>query len=536
MMQASLKPGRANPVYPFDAPADLDGRERHYPACVVGAGPVGLAAAIDLKLCGVDVLLVDDDDTVSAGSRLICLAKRTLEILARLGIGPELAAKGVVWNRGKVFHGGDLLYAFDLLPEEGHRWPAFINIQQYHVEEYLVARARALGLDLRWKTRFVRAEERDGGVRVRVSTPAGDYAFTCGWLLACDGVRSTVRRGLGLPFRGQAFPDRFLIADVRMKAEFPAERRFWFDPPFHAGRSALLHKQPDDIWRIDLQLGPDADPEDEARPEKVLPRIRAMVGPDMPFDLEWVSVYTFRCRRLERFRHGRIFFLGDAAHQVSPFGARGGNGGIQDADNLAWKLAETIRGRAGPALLDSYEAERIPAADENLLNSSRSTDFMTPVGAAAQAFRDAALALARRHGFARSFVNSGRLSTPALLAGSPLSTPDGPGWEESGGPMRPGAAALDAPLGDGWWLDRLGGGFAVLRFAEPGGAAEKEAAAAGEGPPVHCVRPEGLLAARYDGRPGTTWLFRPDQHAAARWRRFDPARIAAAVQRARGGP
>ena len=529
-MQAAAEPDRANPVYPFRATADLDGRERHYPVCVVGAGPVGLAAAIDLKLRGVDVLLVDEDDTVSTGSRLICVAKRSLEILARLGIGPELAAKGVVWNRGKVFHGGELLYAFDLLPEEGHRWPAFINIQQYHVEDYLVARARALGLDLRGKTRLTGAEERDGGVRAQVSTPAGDYAFTCDWLLACDGARSTVRSRLGLPFRGRSFPDRFLIADVRMKAEFPAERRFWFDPPFHAGRSALLHKQPDDIWRIDLQLGPDADPAEEARPEKVLPRIRAMIGPDAPFDLEWVSVYTFRCRRLERFRHGRIFFLGDAAHQVSPFGARGGNGGIQDADNLAWKLAETIQGRAGPALLDSYEDERIPAADENILNSSRSTDFMTPVGGAAEAFRDAALVLARRHDFARAFVNSGRLSTPALLAGSPLSTPDDPDWGGSGGPMQPGAAAIDAPRADGWWLDRLDGGFALLHFAADGAAP-----ADGAGLPVHGARPEGLLAERYDGRPGTTWLFRPDQHVAARWRRFEPARIGAAVARARGG-
>ena len=529
-MQAVGKPNRVNPVYPFRRPADLDGRERHYPVCVVGAGPVGLAAAIDLKLRGVDAVLVDEGGTVSEGSRLICVAKRSLEILARLGIGPELAAKGVVWNRGKVFHGDALVYAFDLLPEEGHRWPAFINIQQYYVEEYLAARAGALGLDLRWKTRLVATEDLGDGVRARVSTPEGGYSFTCDWLLACDGARSTVRSGLGLPFRGRSFPDRFLIADVRMKANFPAERRFWFDPPFHAGRSALLHKQPDDIWRIDLQLGPDADPDEEARPERVLSRIRAMIGPDTPFDLEWVSVYTFRCRRLERFRRGCLFFLGDAAHQVSPFGARGGNGGIQDADNLAWKLAETIAGRAGPALLDSYEAERIPAADENILNSSRSTDFMTPAGGAAEAFRDAALALSRRHAFARSFVNSGRLSTPAPLAGSPLSTPDEAAGAAFKGTMQPGAAAVDAPFGDGWWLDRLDGGFALLHFAESGGAGPESSAAL----PVHCATPEGLLASRYDGRPGTTWLFRPDQHAAARWRRFDPARVGAAVDRARG--
>ena len=519
--------GDARLAYPFRRPADLDGRERHYPVCVVGAGPVGLAAAIDLRLRGVEVLLIDEDERVSVGSRLICVAKRSLEILDRLGVGEPLAAKGVVWNRGKVFHGDRLVYAFDLLPEAGHRWPAFINIQQYHVERILVDRALALGVDLRGATRLADAEEREGGVHVQAETPAGGYGFTCDWLLAADGVRSTVRRRLDLPFVGRSFPDRFLIADVEMQADFPAERRFWFDPPFHEGRSALLHKQPDNIWRIDLQLGPDADPEEETRPERVIPRVRAMVGPDKPFRLEWVSIYSFRCRRLERFRAGRIFFLGDAAHQVSPFGARGGNGGIQDADNLAWKLAAAIQGAAGPALLDSYEAERIPAADENILNSARSTDFMTPAPGAAAAYRDAVLALAGRHGFARQFVNSGRLSTPALLDASPLSTPDEPGGEPFRGPMRPGAAAADAPMGEGWWLEKLTGGFALLHFGA--GARHGDL-------PVHGAPAEGLLAERYDARPGDSWLFRPDQHAAARWRGFDPAQIDAALRRAQGWP
>ena len=511
---------RTAPVFPFEAPPDLDRRERHYPVAVVGAGPVGLAAAIDLKLKGVGVLLVDDDGTVSVGSRLICIAKRSLEILTRLGIGERLAEKGVVWNRGKVFHRDDLVYDFDLLPEEGHRWPAFINIQQYYVEEFLVERARGIGLDLRWRTRFESVEPCGDGLRVSVGTPNGPYRFTCDWLLACDGAHSAVRRGLGLPFTGRVFRDRFLIADVRMRAEFPPERWFWFEPPFHDGQSALLHKQPDSVWRIDLQLGPDADPEEETRPERVVPRIRAMIGGDVPFDLEWVSLYTFRCRRLERFRHGRIFFLGDAAHQVSPFGARGGNGGIQDGDNLAWKLAEVVQGRAPSALLDSYEAERIPAADENILNSTRSTDFMTPKTPAARAFRDAALSLAHDHAFARGFVNSGRLSVPAVLRDSPLSTPDAEVFE---GDMVPGAAAADAPFGGGWWLDRLTGDFALLHFGE------------GLHPRLATHRAEGgVLAGRYDGRGGTTYLLRPDQHVAARWRGLDEAEVDAALGRARG--
>ncbi len=207
-----------------------------------------------------------------------------------------------------------------------------------------------------------------------------------------------------------------ITADVVMKdANFPTERWFWFDPPFHRGQSVLLHKQADNVWRIDFQLGWDADPEAEKKPEKVIPRIRAMLGETTEFELEWVSIYQFACRRIDKLRHGRILFAGDAAHQVSPFGARGANTGVQDIDNLAWKLAMVMRGEAPEALLDSYDAERAYAADDNLLNSTRSADFITPKNAGSRIYRDAVLDLARDHAFARPLVNSGRLSVPATL-------------------------------------------------------------------------------------------------------------------------
>ena len=148
---------------------------------------------------------------------------------------------------------------------------------------------------------------------------------------------------VGAEFAGQVFEDQFLIADVKMTAAFPTERWFWFDPPFHAGRSALLHKQPDDIWRIDLQLNRFADPAVEKLPENVRPRIARMLGHDK-FDFEWISLYKFQCRRMDKFIHGRVIFAGDAAHQVSPFGARGANSGLEDAENLAWKLDRVLRG------------------------------------------------------------------------------------------------------------------------------------------------------------------------------------------------
>ena len=229
---------------------------------------------------------------------------------------------------------------------------------------------------------------------------------------------------LGLDWQGQVFRDRFLIADIHMHSDFPTERWFWFDPPFHPNQSALLHRQADDVWRIDFQLGWEADPDEERKPERILPRLRAMLGEDARFEIEWASVYTFACRRMQRFRHGRVLFAGDAAHVVSPFGARGANSGIQDADNLVWKLALVLAGGAPERLLDTYDSERVRAADENILNSTRSTDFITPKSRVSRAFRDAVLGLAKKHAFARRLVNSGRLSVPSILADSPLNTPD----------------------------------------------------------------------------------------------------------------
>ena len=264
---------------------------------------------------------------------------------------------------------------------------------------------------------------------------------------------------MGLESKGRTFRDRFLIADVRMEADFPAERWFWFDPPFHPNQSVLLHQQPDGVWRIDFQLGWDADPVAERQPDRVIPRVQALLGRDTRFDLEWVSVYTFACLRMERFRHGRVLFAGDSAHGVSPFGARGANSGVQDAENLAWKLRLVLEGKAPETLLDSYDSERVYAADENILNSTRSTDFITPKSEASRAFRDATLELAKDCGFARRLVNSGRLSVPSTYRDSPLNTPDTDSFD---GPMAPGAPAADAPVrarGEaGWFLPQLGDG------------------------------------------------------------------------------
>jgi 3-(3-hydroxy-phenyl)propionate hydroxylase len=451
----------------------------------------------------------------------------------------------VQWHVGRVYFRDAQAYQFDLLPEAGHRRPAFVNLQQYHFEEALVDRARDAGVDLRWRNQVIGVAPRDDAVALDVSTPDGTYRIDTRWLIVADGSRSTVRRLLGLDTEGKVFRDRFLIADIRMQSDFPAERRFWFDPPFHPGQSVLLHRQADDVWRVDFQLGWDADPEEEKKPERIAPRLRAMLGPDVRYELEWASVYTFQCRRMQRFRHGRVIFAGDAAHLVSPFGARGANSGMQDADNLAWKLALVLRGRAPERLLDSYDSERIPAADENIRHSTRATDFITPKSAISRVFRDAVLELARKHAFARKLVNSGRLSTPTVLHGSPLGTPDAPGAFDGG--VVPGEAAHDAPVEGArgpWLLDYLCGGFTLLAFGTvPADAVQALAAAA---IPCACVAvdapvaapgaslhdTEGHVARRYAARPGTCYLFRPDQHVCARWRAFDLAAVRRALARA----
>lgn len=535
-----------HPVFPFAPPPEIEaGEDGRTTVAVVGGGPVGLALAIDLAQRGVETVLLDDDDTVSHGSRLICMAKRTLEVFDRLGAGAGFRDKGVVWNKGRLFFGEDEVYAFDLLPERDQAWPAFVNIQQYYVEDFLVRAAAALPkLDIRWKNKATGVVQDGARATLDVETPAGPYRLAADYVVACDGASSTIRRTMGLDFVGRAFRDRFLITDVVMTADFPSERWFWFEPPFHDGQSALLHKQPDGVWRIDLQLDADADPDEEIKEENVRPRIARMLGPDAEFEIAWISLYSFRCRRLEKFRHGRVFFAGDSAHQVSPFGARGGNGGVQDADNLAWKLAAVLTGDAPESLLESYDAERIPAADENILNSTRSTDFMTPKSPAARDFRDAVLALAETHDFARRMVNSGRLSIPAVLDGSPLNTPDQETWA---GPLRPGAAALDAPVAtpdapEAWLLDQLGPGFTLLvcldrradlpaDWAASYGADVKLLLAAPDGDVVDRA---GKLQERYDLAPGSVYLFRPDQHLAARARAPDRAWIEKALRRALG--
>lgn len=522
--------------YPYVPPKGLSEVESRHPVAIIGAGPIGLSMSIDLAQRGVKSVVLDDNNVVSVGSRAICWAKRTLEIFDRLGVGERMLEKGVTWKVGRQFHGKDEVYAFDLLPEDGHKYPAFINLQQYYVEEYLIDRAQEFSdmIDLRFKNNVTAHDDKGDHVVLTVNTPDGDYTLEADWYIACDGAGSATRARMGLDFTGQTFQEQFLIADIEMEDspfgdEDVPERWFWFDPPFHPGKSALLHMQPDNVYRIDLQLDVEADAKLEATEEKVLPRIKAIVG-DKPFKLDWMSVYKFRCIKLDQFVHGRVVFVGDSAHVVSPFGARGGNGGIQDVDNLGWKLAAVLHGDADETLIESYHDERSHGSAENILNSSRATNFMTPKTPIEALFRAEALRLAHDQPFAQKLLNSGRLSVPCSLEASDLQTP---GTAQ----IAPGCAAVDAPLtgddGDSWLIEHVQGDFTLVGFGDvtlpdlPGvkriGINQRAEYPCFSAKANHAVRRYGSEIA---------YLFRPDGHVCAVFRHPTESDVNAAVNRA----
>ncbi|WP_340313684.1 FAD-dependent oxidoreductase [Rhizorhabdus argentea] len=522
------------PVWRTIGATPLNDGRRDFEVIIVGGGPVGLTLALDLGRKGRRVLVLNKRDFVAAGSKAICFSKRSIDIWNRLGVAEKMVAKGVAWNVGKVFWGdsAEPVFTFDMLPLKHQEMPGFINLQQYHCEDILIdALSNVPTVTICWGHEVSGLRQFDDRVSVEVDCPDGGYAVDAPYAVACDGHNSPVRAMMGLDFDGRIFEDNFLIADVRLKQARPSERWFWFDPPFNPGRSALLHKQPDDVWRLDFQLGWNIDREKCIRPENVDPLVRGMLGEDVEFEQEWYSVYTFQCRRMARFVHDRVIFAGDSAHLVSPFGARGCNGGVADADNLAWKLDRVLAGTATRGLLETYNHEAIVTADENILNSTRSTDFLTPKSGISRAFRDAVLELAKDHAWARPFVNSGRLSTAVAYPDSPLSQPDQQEDEWRG--VAPGHVLVDAPIDDGWLMQLLDGDFVLL-------AADESVPRA---PGLRIIvldersDPHGMVASRYDLKPGSAYLVRPDQYVAARWRNPTIEQIQSAYERAaiRGG-
>jgi 3-(3-hydroxy-phenyl)propionate hydroxylase len=530
--QPEHMPGYVLPKYEFRRPPELLGAASPlYPVAIVGAGLAGLVTALELASRGVTCVLLDDDDTVGAqglSSRGICHAKRSLEIYDRFGVAERIRAKGVTWNEGDVFVRGERIFRFNLQPEQDQKFPAFVNLQQFYVEQYLVeALARVAPDALRWKNRVVDVKQQTDHVALTVETPVGRYGLRAQYVVAADGAHSVLREKLGAADEESAlFENIWCIADVKLQGTPGAVRRSYLDAPENGGGAIWYHQMADGVWRTDWLITHYADPESEAKPGRAEARLRKLLGPDTPFELVWVGPWRFRRRSLERMTHGRVFFMGDAAAQHSPFGARGGNRAVQDANNLAWKLALVVQGKAAPALLETYESERHFAARENVEIASRSDLFIAPETEGQRLVRDAWLELARRHAWARPMVNVGRLSVASVYAHSPLNAERG---AFASALAQPGAAAPDGRYGAGHFAEQLQGGFAVAYFGADGPAVS--------GAQVLQVPANGhdALFARYGVDGQATYVFRPDGHVLARCTGIDAAFAAAAIDRSREG-
>lgn len=410
--------GYVLPEYPFEAPPELAaGEASHHPIVIVGGGITGLTLACALAQFGVPAVLLDEDNTVGvkgASSRGICYTQKSLEIFQRLGVYERIAAKGIQWSVGRTFAGNDEVYSFDLRQQSAYNLssqPPFVNIQQFYIEGYLVERIQELGhVQLRWMNRVTGFAQDAEGATLTVTTPAGDYRIRADHVVDATGSHSPFRKWVGASVTAKKGDDRWCIADVRFNKHPPVERHTWIEAPFNENRAVWQHLMGDDVWRIDYQMAPDSDPAHVSREEVVRERLARQFGDDAEVEIVWVGPYAYRSECVDRMRHGRVFLMGDSAKVVSPFGARGGNTGIADADNLAWKLAAVMKGRAAPALLESYHEERHEAAQQNVQVTSRTGRFLRPSTPMEKRFRDAALSLAKQHPFARQFVNTGRMA------------------------------------------------------------------------------------------------------------------------------
>jgi 3-(3-hydroxy-phenyl)propionate hydroxylase len=518
------------PEYPYVTPPEIaDGTRRgRVPLVIVGGGLAGLTLAADLASRGVKSVLLDEDNTVGvrgASSRGIVYVQRTLEVMARLGIYERIAAKGVTWSAGKVLAGDDVLYAYDYKPTSVSQQPPFVNLQQFYLEWYLVDRIQELGLtDLRWKSKLVGVQNHADRVSLTVRTPNGDYVLDADWVVAADGVNSTVRSMLKLPEHTERGADRWCITDVRFERSWLNERWTWVEAPFNDDRAVWQHLMADDVWRLDFQMGPDDDPEYVSREDVARERVAKMIGRDVGFELVWVGPYSYRSMLMERFRHGRLVFIGDAAHAKSPFGARGGNSGTHDADNLGWKLALLLAGRADERILDTFEVERHRAGEENVRITARTGRFLQPRSPMEFLLRKAVLDLSRTHAFARALLNTGRLCAPHDYRGLPT----------VGGGEHDGMSVPNVALGRSCLVDVLreaGSDLVAFCFGDASAldAGSLPLRVLQVGRDVHDT--QGLLARQTGTPPGGVALIRPDGHLAASLPTADAAALRAAVQR-----
>ena len=406
-----------------------------------------MITALELARYGISALILDDDNKFADGSRAIAMHNSILEVFERNDCLEPMLEKATVWNLRRTFYRQHQIFLQQMPPLQPHTLPTFVNLQQSYTEEYLYHRIAADPLvQLLWEHEVTGIQQDDEAVTLTVDTPEGVREFRGAYVIACDGARSACRKMLNLPFPGHSHADSFLIADIRADLPFERQPRFFFDHPTNPGSTILIHPQPDGVWRIDWQVGAEVDIEQEKQPGRINQRIQSLIGEDVPYEIVWLSDYRFHQRMLEKFQHGRVFFAGDSAHLVAPFGARGMNSGVLDGENLAWKLWLVMKGLAHPDLLHTYDAERWPAQKENQIVTDTTMRFMVPPTRWHRLRRNIILRLSARYPFARRWVDSGKMAVPFTYLDSVLNIPDSDAastWQKA--PVL-GCKVPDAPL------------------------------------------------------------------------------------------